>query len=61
MLPLALLPASYVYALYRHDRLVQDKHLARILVYAFTAVVIAMLVALVFVIPGVWELQREYL
>ncbi len=61
MLPLALLPASYTYALLRHRRLAQDKTLARVLVYAFTVATIAILIALLFTIPGAWELPREYL
>lgn len=61
MLPLALLPASYTYAQLRQHRLAQDKQLARTLVYAFTVAVISILVALVFLLPGIWDLPREYL
>ncbi len=61
MLMLALLPASYTYALLRHKRMTHDRALARLLVYAFTVAAIAMLVALVFTVPGIWALPREYL
>lgn len=61
MLPVALLPGAYTYALLRHRRLVQDKTLARLLVYAFTAAVVAIAAALVFVLALFFNLQREYL
>jgi signal transduction histidine kinase len=58
-LPVALLPISYGYAVLRFRKMAQDRWVARLIVYAFTTVIVVIVFFLLMALPWFQDLPSE--
>lgn len=59
LLPVALLPISYGYAILRFRKMAQDRWMARLIVYAFTTVIVVIVFFLLLALPWFQRLPPE--
>ncbi len=59
LVSVGLLPIAYGYAILRYRRMAQDHRMARLIVYAFTTVIVVIVFFGVMAIPGVSDLPRD--
>ena len=59
LLPVALLPISYGYAILRFRKMAQDRWMARLIVYAFTTVIVVIAFFLLLALPWFQRLPPE--
>lgn len=61
LLSVSLLPISYGYAILRYRRMAQDRFMARVIVYAFTTVIVVIVFFLVMAFPGFRDIPSQYM
>lgn len=59
LVSVALLPIAYGYAILRFRKMAQDRRMARLIVYAYTAVIVVIVFFLVMAFPGFKDIPRQ--